>query len=176
MNYNEQNRWPDFKDELLQLKSIFPFFESFYFLYMLEGVCVWVDVYMWQLASAVSLHQPHLICATSHWTWGSLTETKLASQQVSGNLPFYFPSTGELLGLQEPINYPGNYVRAGVPNAGPYACMSKHFTNQSMAQPHDSLFLRVPMKKKMDRRFAVLTTNKSYIKGSQIHYNRRYSN
>lgn len=81
------------------------YFESLYFLYMLEedGVCVWVDVYMWQSASAVWLHQPHLICETSHWTWGSRTETKLAGQQASGNLPFYFPSTGELLGLQEPI-------------------------------------------------------------------------
>lgn len=42
MNYIEQNRRPNFKDELLQLNPFLLYFESLYFLNMLEeeGVCV----------------------------------------------------------------------------------------------------------------------------------------
>lgn len=157
MNYIEQNRLPDFKDELLQLKSIFTlFWKPLFSVYVGRGRCVCVYEWMPTCSSQHLLfdfHQPHLICETSsHWTWGSLTQTKQAGQQASGNLLFYFPSTEELLGLQEPIIT--------------LAIMWEHFTNQDMAQPHESLFLRVPMKKKMNRRFTVLTTNKSYIKGS----------
>lgn len=45
------------------------------------------------------------------------------------------------MGLQKPVITPGNCVGAGDPN----------FTNQAIPQPYESLFLRVPIRNKMEK-------------------------